>query len=141
MDLRDFFEGDRFAAHAGVELVSVSRGRARTRLRVADRHLNGAGVVQGGALFTLADLAFAAAVNSHGQAALAVDTSLSFVKAVSGGTLLADAREVARSARLATCLVRVTAEEGHLVALFKGTAYRKKETLEEIAAPARARRR
>lgn len=119
-------ERDRFASHAGITLLDVSEGRARARLQVSPMHLNGVGIVQGGAVFTLADFAFAAASNSRGRVAVAIDVSISFVKAVSGGVLTADAREEALSERISTCVVRVTDEAGELVALFKGTAYRKR---------------
>jgi len=134
MDLQRFFERDRFAAEAGIALTEVSPGLARTRVELRPGHLNGVGIAQGGLLFTLADLAFAAACNSHGTVAVAVDVSISFVKAVSRGVLVAEAREEAKTARVSTCLVRVTDEAGDLVALFKGTAYRKKETLESVVA-------
>jgi len=139
VDLRRFFRRDRFAARAGARLLSVSPGRARARMRLSDRHMNGVDVAQGGAIFTLADLAFAAAANSHGTVAVAVNVAISFVKAAAKGTLTAEAREVARSPRLSTCVVRVTDASGDLVALFNGTAYRKKETLDEArrATPAR----
>jgi acyl-CoA thioesterase len=117
---------DRFAALAGVTLLEVGEGTARARMEVGPSHLNGADTAQGGAIFTLADLAFAAASNSHGPVALAIDVSISFVKGVARGALLAEAREEAMTERLSTCVVRVTDEAGDLVALFKGTAYRKK---------------
>ena len=65
MTLKDFFKKDRFAALAGVELLEVRQGYAKARMLVTPEHLNGGGVCQGGALFTLADLACAAAFNSH----------------------------------------------------------------------------
>ncbi len=117
---------DRFAAHAGITLEHVEPGYARARLRVRPEHLNGVGIVQGGAIFTLADVAFGAAATSSGSVAVAIDVSISFLKAVTGGELLAEAREEAATARIGTSLVRVTDEAGALVALFKGTAYRKK---------------
>jgi acyl-CoA thioesterase len=124
--IRARIEADRFAAENGITLVEVRPGAAVARMEIGARHLNGVGIVQGGAIFTLADLAFAAAANSHGEIAVAVDVSISFIRAVSGGTLTADAREEAVNPRLSTCLVRVTDEAGALVALFKGTAYRKR---------------
>jgi acyl-CoA thioesterase len=139
VDLRRFFRRDRFAAHAGARLLSVSPGRARARMRLSERHLNGVDVAQGGAIFTLADLAFAAAANSHGTVAVAVNVAISFVKAAVGGTLTAEAREVARSARLSTCVVRVTDASGDLVALFNGTAYRKREALGALPGAGTAR--
>ena len=57
--LKDMLSHDRFAAEAGVELLEVREGYAKARMLVTDKHLNGGGVCQGGALFTLADLAFA----------------------------------------------------------------------------------
>ena len=129
-DLRKFLsDGDRFAAGVGIELLEVREGFARARLEVAPQHLNAAGVVQGGAVFTLADLAFAAASNSHGTVALAVTTTITFVKAVRSGTLVAEAREEALSRRFSTCVVRVTDGAGALVATFTGSAYRKDDPM------------
>ncbi|MEN6498256.1 MAG: PaaI family thioesterase [Thermoguttaceae bacterium] len=119
----DHFKHDRFAVENGIELVEVRPGYARAQMVVADRHLNGVGVVQGGALFTLADLAFAGASNSAGPLALGLNMNISCLKAVNRGTLTAEATEVARSKRISTCTVRVTDETGDLVALFHGTAY------------------
>jgi acyl-CoA thioesterase len=124
-ELKRFFAGDRFAAGAGIELLDVSEGYARARLTVADGHLNAAGVVQGGAVFTLADLAFAAASNSRGAVALAIEAHVTFLRAVRAGVLVAEAREESTSRRLSTCTVRVTDDGGRLVALFTGTAFRK----------------
>ena len=55
--LLDFFKNDRFAVHAGAELLEIKEGYARARMLVTEKLLNGADVCQGGALFTLADLA------------------------------------------------------------------------------------
>jgi acyl-CoA thioesterase len=124
-ELKRFFERDRFAAGVGIELEEVRAGYARARLAVDDRHLNSAGVVQGGAIFTLADLAFAAASNSRGNVALAIEAHVTFLRAVRAGALVAEAREESTGRRLSTCTVRVTDEGGALVALFTGTAFRK----------------
>jgi acyl-CoA thioesterase len=131
-DLRRFFRRDRFAALAGVRLTEVRPGFARARMRVGPSHLNGVDVAQGGAVFTLADLAFAAACNSHGAVAVAVNASISFVKAAGPGWLQAEAREVSLSPRLSSVTVHVRDRAGALVAVFQGLAYRKKETLDEV---------
>jgi acyl-CoA thioesterase len=128
-ELRSFFGGDRFAARNGIELLEVEEGRAVARLIVSGEHLNAAGVVQGGAVFTLADFAFAAASNSRGNVALAIEAHVTFLRAVRAGVLRAEAREESGSRRLSTCTVRVTDEKGELVALFTGTAFRKDDPL------------
>ncbi len=118
-----YFEWDRFAKENGIRVVAAGRGFARTEMNVEPRHLNGAGVLQGGALFTLADLAFAVASNSHGVLALGCQADVTWFKAVRSGRLTAEAEEVARTRTLSTCLIRVTDERRELVALFKGVAY------------------
>ena len=123
---------DRFAALAGVKLLDVSEGYAKVSLDLEKRHLNGVGVAQGGAIFTLADFAFAAAVNSHEAVAVAINVSITFLKAATGGTIYAEAREISRSQKLASCSIQVTDAEGGLVATFQGLAYRKKELVADV---------
>lgn len=123
--LRRMMARDRFAAGAEITLEDVSEGHARARMEAGQDHLNGVDIVQGGAIFTLADFAFAAACNSSGAVAVAVNVNISFLKAAQPGTLFAVAEEISRSKRLSTCTVRVTDASGDLVALFTGTAYRK----------------
>ncbi len=130
---RDMFEKDLFAKHAGIELLEVSPGRATARLRLLPHHLNGVGIVQGGAIFTLADLTFAAAANSHGPVAVAVNVSITFLKAARTGTLLAEAREMGLNPKLGSYTVEVKDDSGSLVALFQGLAYRKTESKKPTA--------
>lgn len=127
--IREFLKNDRFAEHCGIELVDVAEGRAKARMTVTDRHLNGVNVVQGGAIFTLADLAFAAASNSYGTVAVAINASIWFVRAAREGTLTAEAKEVSRNPKLATYAIDVTDEAGELVARFEGMVYRKKDPI------------
>src|SRR5512140_3803021 len=118
-----FFERDRFARENGIRVVEVRPGYARTEMMVEARHLNSVGILQGGALFTLADLAFALACNSQGVLAVGCQADVTWFKAVRSGRLTASAEEVVRTRKLSTCLVRVTDEREELVALFKGVAY------------------
>jgi acyl-CoA thioesterase len=124
------FERDQFARANGMRVVQVRPGFAQTEMTVEARHLNSVGVLQGGALFTLADLAFAVASNSHGVMALACQADMTWFKAVTSGKLTATAEEIARTRKLSTCVVRITDESGELVAQFKGLAYIKGTPLE-----------
>lgn len=126
MTLKDFFKGDRFAALAGVELLEAGEGRARARMLVTHDHLNGGGWCQGGALFTLADLAFAAAVNSHLQLTVSTSSNITYFKSVGEGTMVfADAKETVNHHRMPYAEVRITDEQGDLIALFTSSGYRK----------------
>ena len=131
-DLKRFMEADAFARHLGIEILDCGEGRARARLQVGEQHLNSAGILHGGAIFSLADAAFAAASNSHGTLALAITVSVSFLEAVSGGTLIAEVREVARNPKLATYLMDVKDEDGRLIAHLQGTVYRKRESIAAV---------
>jgi acyl-CoA thioesterase len=94
-------------------------------MEIRDMHLNAGNVVQGGAIFTLADFAFAAAVNAYGNLAVSVETSIRYFKGVGSGVLFADAQIIHLHKKLATFEIRVTNEEDELIALFTATAYRK----------------
>jgi acyl-CoA thioesterase len=138
--VRRVMAGDRWAAGAGARLVEVRPGYARVRMKVEDRHLNGVEVVQGGAIFTLADFAFAVCCNSHGTVAVALDVSITFARAATRGVLVAEAVEASRTRRTSVCEVRVTDAEGTLVALFRGTAFRKEDPLSAVLEGRRAAR-
>ncbi len=88
-------------------------------------HLNGLGIVHGGAIFYLAHTTFAAASNSREGTAVAANVRISFCKAAQKGLLIAKAKEVSLNRKLATYLVEVTDEQENLIALFQGTVYRK----------------
>ncbi len=131
-DLKRFVDTDHFAKHIDVEMMEYGPGRARARMAVAKRHLNSAGTVHGGAIFSLADAVFSVASNSHGTLALAINVSISFFRAVTGGTLYAEGREVSINPRLATYLIDVKDQDGNAIALFQGTVYRKKDSIKDV---------
>ena len=129
-ELKQFFSiEDLFARHAGIELVDVGPGWAKASMKIEPFHFNGARTVHGGAIFTLADFAFAVASNSHGTLAMGINTSMSFVKAALKGTLYAEATEQSRNPRLASYSVMITDGEGDVVAIFQGMAYLKKDPI------------
>ena len=131
--LKEFFKRDKFAELAGIELIEISPGSAKAKMKIGPQHLNGVNIVHGGAIFTLADLVFAAASNSHGTVAVAINASISFIKASPAGTtLFAHGREVACNPKLATYNIDVTNEAGEIVAVFQGMVYRKKDTLADV---------
>ncbi len=121
----EFFKRDRFAVMAGAELLEVREGYAKARMLITSQHLNGGDVCQGGALFTLADLAFAAAVNSHLKLTFSTTSSITFVRSVAKGYVYAEANEIVNHHRMPFGEVRITDEQGNLVAVFTSSGYRK----------------
>ncbi|MGB7748645.1 MAG: hotdog fold thioesterase [Verrucomicrobiia bacterium] len=128
-EIKRCLKNDRFAERTNVELLSVSPGFATAKMVLHPHHLNGLGSVQGGAIFTLADYAFAAACNSHGTVAVALNVSITFMKAAKSGTLWAEAREVSKNFKVGSYVVEVKDDQRDLVATFQGLAYRKKDKL------------
>ena len=125
MTIKDFFEGDKFAKLAGVELLETGCGYAKARMEIKPEHLNGGGVCQGGAIFTLADFAFAVATNSHAQLTFSITSNINFFQSEKSGYLYATAKEVFNHKKLANCEVQITNEEGELIATLNGNGYRK----------------
>ncbi|MBN1893848.1 PaaI family thioesterase [bacterium] len=123
---------DRFGRYVGIEIVEIGEGRAKVRMQVKDHHLNIVDTVHGGALFTLADMAIAAASNSRGQVAVLIQAAISYIQAAKGGILFAEAREISVGSRLGHYQITVTDDSGHALASFQGIVYRKKETLEDL---------
>ena len=123
---KEFFKADRFAANAGVELMEVKSGYAKARMMVTPEHLNAGGVCQGGALFTLADLAFAAAANSHDQLTLSINASITFLRSAKEGYVYAEAAEVFNHHRIPFIEVRISDEAGELIGVMTSSGYRKK---------------
>jgi acyl-CoA thioesterase len=124
MDIYEFFRGDRYAALSGVELIEARPGYARAAMAIGPHHLNAGGVVQGGAIFTLADLAFAAAINGYGNLAVSMQTGIWFHKTVNAGTLRAEAVEIRTGRSVGTVEVKVTDERDEPVATFVASAFR-----------------
>ncbi len=124
--LKDFFVHDEFARQNGIAIIEVHEGYARTRVTLGPRHLNAGGGVQGGVLFTLADLAFAVATNSHGTLTVTTTANITFVRSAGvGAVVTAEAQEVVDHRRLPFCEVRITDDEGQLLAVFTASGYRK----------------
>jgi len=124
-----FSKNDLFARHNNIELLKAGEGRALASMKIEPYHFNGAGTVHGGAIFTLADFAFAVASNSHGKLAMGINTSVNFVKAAVSGTLYAEATEQSLNPKLASYSVMITDDDKETVAIFQGMVYRKNESI------------
>lgn len=126
----EFFKKDRFAVYNGIKLLQAEPGYAVAKLDITDNHLNGLDVVQGGAIFTLADLAFAAAANAHGQATLSINANINFFKSTPGKTLIAEAKEVSATNKIVNYNVDVFDEDRELLARVNIAGYKTKRKID-----------
>jgi acyl-CoA thioesterase len=131
-EIRRRIDVDPYARYLGVELLELGKGYSKVTMVVGEHMLNFCGIPHGGAIFSLADVAFAAAANSHGQVAVALNVSINYLAAVPLGTrLYAEATEESIGRRTALYRLAVRAEDGTLVALCHGTVYRRSQMLLE----------
>lgn len=115
---------DRFAQSIGAQLTAIREGYARAEMVVEERHLNGANVCQGGAIFTLADLAFAAVSNCRGILTMGISNNITYIKAgMLGDTLVAECTELVNHHKLPYCDIRITNQKGELLAIMTGLGY------------------
>lgn len=128
MTLKDFLnEGDKFAKYIGVELTHIKPGQAWATMTVAQNHLNAGGICQGGALFTLADLVFAALVNQSDNMAFAINSTIYYhVSARLGDLLTAHGSITSTHPKMPAAMVQITNQEGTTIATFHAQGYTKK---------------
>ena len=131
MDVKELLNrNDRFAANAGCKLTEVDTEHAVAEMVVTSGHLNGGNVCQGGALFTLADLAIAALMNCRGQLTFGINNNIIFVSSAKEGDLLrAEAVSISDHHKIPSVEVRVTSQDGRLICHVTGMGYRKSTSL------------
>jgi acyl-CoA thioesterase len=121
---------DRFAANAGCQITQVNQHHAVAEMTVTQAHLNGGNVCQGGALFTLADLAIAALMNNQGQLTFGISNNIMFVaSAFEGDVLRAEAVFVSDHHKIPSVEVRITNQHDALICFVTGMGYRKSVAL------------
>ena len=117
-ELRKRFQADRFASElTGAVIREAEPGRAVCTLALRPEHMNANHTPMGGAVFTLADFAFAVAANAFAEhPTVSQHVSITFLSPAKGRELSAEARCL--KAGRTTCLyeVRVADELGAFVA-------------------------
>ena len=127
--INEYIQCDPFVRFLGANVEVLEPGHSRVTLTVTDDMVNFHGNTHGGVIFALGDMAFAAAGNSHGQAAVALNVGINFLKATnSGDRLVAEAIEQTATGAIALYDITIRDDRtGDLVAKSQDLAYRKKE--------------
>ncbi|MBR5534169.1 MAG: PaaI family thioesterase [Ruminiclostridium sp.] len=121
--LKEKFIHDAFVSD-GLEAVidEASYGHARVSMDILPRHCNALGIPMGGAIFTLADFAFAVAAN-QGRDVVTQASQITFLKAAQGKRLIAEARLVKDGKRVCFYEVKVNDDLGNEVAFVTINGY------------------
>ena len=100
----------------GIEIVDVDYDYAKCQMKINSRHCNAMGAVMGGAIYTLADFAFAIAANMHELNTVSLSSNIVFMGQPKGDTLIAEAKPIKVGAKVCHYHVRIADNLDKLVA-------------------------
>lgn len=123
-ELEAFFEKDAYAKACGITIDEIGENKAVCSFTIMPEHINGRGAVQGGAIFTLADFAFAVAAHAKGYMAVSLDSQISFMHATRGKKLIATAYETSATKKVCFYQVEVKDDLDYPIAKMSVTGYR-----------------
>jgi acyl-CoA thioesterase len=124
--LRQRIENDPWAKALGIEFLDLRRGHCKVRLQLQAHMVNLQGQPHGGVIFSLADVAFGAACNSHGRDAVALSVTINYLaRAVPDAALVAEAREIKQGRRAGFYRLDVATEDGRRIASAQAVAHRR----------------
>jgi len=128
--IKEKISTDPFAAMLGVRFDELGEGYVKLSMQVRDDMLNFNGSMHGGVIFSLADIAFSAASNSHGTVAVALHADITYLKSVPpGSTLTATGVEKNRTRRTGLYSINIDDADGNHIAVFQGVVYRMDQPL------------
>jgi len=122
-EIKELFSRDRFATENGMVIDDASEHYAKCSLTLTDRHKNAMGGVMGGVHFTLADFAFAVASNQNDERTVALNTDISYIGAVKGTRLTAEAKLIKNGRSACFYIVDITDDLGNPVAVVKCSGF------------------
>ena len=116
-EIQKVFADDRFATEAAGAMVEAAEdGFARCSLNIQPVHRNAMGAVMGGAIFTLADFAFAVASNCAGTPVVSLNSQITYLSTAKGERLIAEAKRVRKGRSTGYYRITVSDELGTMVA-------------------------
>jgi acyl-CoA thioesterase len=115
-----------FARKMGMKLVDLALGHSKVEMTyLPDSMDNIYQRAHGGAIYSLIDEAFETACQTHGTVAVALSVNVSYTASPAPGAhLIAEAKEITRSKKIAHYDISVTDDAGRLIATAKTIAFR-----------------
>lgn len=122
-EAREIFSKDLYATElSGIVIDEIGENRAKCSMKLTPKHKNAYGGIMGGAIYTLADFAFAVASNyEKEQATVSLVGQANFVSATRGTVLFAEARLIKDGRRNSFFEVNVTDDLDKLIAVVSFT--------------------
>lgn len=132
---KTMYDRDPASQALGMVLAEIRPGYARMTMPVRRDMLNGHQTCHGGYIFMLADSAFAFACNSHNQNTVGAGCTIDYIAPGREGDLLsAEAVEQALTGKTGVYDIKVSNQDGRLIALFRGKSHRVGGLVAEVTA-------
>lgn len=127
-DALKFFEDDHFARENGILITDISVGKATVEMKIEKRHLNASGNVMGGAIFSIADYACAAASCFGKDAGMFVtaDARISYLRSSRGTKLIGNAECIRKGRTISFYKVEIIDDLNEKIAEVDETMFRVK---------------
>jgi len=124
-DLKEKFQKEHFATSWGMQLLELAPGYAKFSLKLKPEYQNFNGLVFGGVIMSIADMAFAYCVNSVNRPSVAINFDMQFIAAPKpDDELISEGKVIKTGRRLSIAEMTVTNQEGKLIAKATGTTIR-----------------
>lgn len=124
LEIKNRIENEPYAQIFKIKVDEIRKGYARVTMKATKDFDNMFAITQGGAIFSLADFAFAAAVNTHKGIAVAININIIYIKsAVAGDLLTAEASQISRGNKTSAFMINVKNDKGELIATSQALAY------------------
>ena len=123
-EAKEFFKDDKFATNNGVVIDELGEDSCTCSLELTDIHRNAYGAVMGGAIFTLADYAFAVLTNQLHKPTVGQEVTIHYLSSSRGNKLFAHATCRKNGRTTAIINVDITDELGKDIAMFTGTGFK-----------------
>lgn len=118
-------KSDPYAKFLGIKIEKIEKGYAKCSIKITDKLMNFLGTPHGGLIFSLADVAFAAAGNSDHLPSYALDISGSFFKSAKVGDILSAEAKLIHTTKRTGCYLMEVFNNNEKIAQFNGTVFRK----------------
>jgi acyl-CoA thioesterase len=133
--MRKQVKAEPYARKMGRSLIKVAPGYALVEMSPREDTANIFGMTHGGAIFSLIDEAFQVSCNAHGTIAVALNMTITYHHPPARMSVLrAESKEIHRARKTGTYEIKVSDDQGNLIASCMALAYRKKEKLPFLGA-------
>ena len=123
-EVRTRFQNDRFATESGAIIDEIRDGYAQCSMPILPCHRNAAGAIMGGAIFTLADFAFAVAANWNKPLHVSLSSQITYLSSAKGTTLIAQAQCIKSGHSTCYYEINVRDDRDRLIAHITTTGFR-----------------